>query len=377
MNSHLLPEEIRKFCSLHNINLSYETPTSPISSTTYFSPQYQQHQSYYENYSSFSRHPPLSRYSSTTRNDFNYNYFTNFDNLFGYYSNMVSNNVTSQSISRSFNSNSFASSRVVGNDTLRNRSQLRRVEAGESKYNADDQYHHQQYQQSQYHQQYQQLQYHQQYQQLQSQYHQNIQMSSRQLINHEEGINSEISSLKSQSLYTINENPQSINSNKSNKVKNLISPGEDEFSKEQYLLNIVSALCRQVNTRYTVKTWVKNKRYCAILRIPILKKSFGGFKGTKESALEMVAEMTIEEFIKKMPDIVYIVLKTRGLKDVTNINKLERLIKNGGFSLKKINDKNEIEIIRGKLGEYETNSITSLPYEEGGETGDDDKSLFP
>ncbi|CAG8729740.1 6612_t:CDS:2, partial [Acaulospora morrowiae] len=86
-----------------------------------------------------------------------------------------------------------------------------------------------------------------------------------------------------------------------------------ENSKEQYQLNIFFTICRHINAEYTIKSWPKNKRYCAILRVPILKRSFGGFKSTKELALEMVAGMAIEEFSRRMPEIAHNVLKTEDL----------------------------------------------------------------
>ncbi|CAG8681131.1 15645_t:CDS:2, partial [Acaulospora morrowiae] len=86
-----------------------------------------------------------------------------------------------------------------------------------------------------------------------------------------------------------------------------------ENSKEQYHLNVFFTICRHINAEYTIRSWPKNKRYCVILRVPILKRSFGGFKGTKELALEMVAGMAIEEFSRRMPEIAHNVLKTEDL----------------------------------------------------------------
>ncbi|CAG8670447.1 10355_t:CDS:2, partial [Acaulospora colombiana] len=88
---------------------------------------------------------------------------------------------------------------------------------------------------------------------------------------------------------------------------------KNEFSREQqYLLNTLFTICKHINAEYTIKSWPKNKRYCAILRVPILKRSFGGFKSTKELALEMVAEMAIEEFSRKMPEVAYAALEMEG-----------------------------------------------------------------
>ncbi|CAG8498563.1 8500_t:CDS:2 [Funneliformis caledonium] len=70
-----------------------------------------------------------------------------------------------------------------------------------------------------------------------------------------------------------------------------------------------------IPSRYSLRSWSRNDKCCAILRVPILKRSFGAFKSTKNLAKELVAEMAIEELIKKQPDAVCAVAKSSEIMD--------------------------------------------------------------
>ncbi|CAG8510354.1 6989_t:CDS:2 [Dentiscutata erythropus] len=101
-----------------------------------------------------------------------------------------------------------------------------------------------------------------------------------------------------------------------------------ELIPELFLFSIFDAIMKHLNAKYALRSSLKNSRYVALLRVPILKRSFGGFKGTCILAKELVAEMALKELIKQMPHVVYIVLKSKGLDDVMDINELEELCAN-------------------------------------------------
>ncbi|CAG8793904.1 2422_t:CDS:2 [Racocetra persica] len=92
-----------------------------------------------------------------------------------------------------------------------------------------------------------------------------------------------------------------------------------EFTPDLFLFSIFDAIMKYLNAEYALRSSLKNSRYVVLLRVPILKRSFGGFKGTYVLAKELVAEMALEELIKQMPHVVYIVLKSKGLDDVLDV----------------------------------------------------------
>jgi len=75
------------------------------------------------------------------------------------------------------------------------------------------------------------------------------------------------------------------------------------------------SICEHLNAEYFLRAWTRNDKCCVILRVPILKRSFGAFKPTKNLAKELVAEMAIEEFIKKQPNSVYAIAKSWQIKN--------------------------------------------------------------
>ncbi|CAJ0830651.1 7578_t:CDS:10, partial [Entrophospora sp. SA101] len=82
------------------------------------------------------------------------------------------------------------------------------------------------------------------------------------------------------------------------------------------LLRVFFSICNHLNTKFVLISRKKRKRmFSSLLRVPILKRTFGAFKATKESADELVAEMAIGEFIRQMPEMVAQVLKDNGLSD--------------------------------------------------------------
>ncbi|CAG8649726.1 14789_t:CDS:2 [Cetraspora pellucida] len=92
---------------------------------------------------------------------------------------------------------------------------------------------------------------------------------------------------------------------------------------------IFDAIMKYLNAEYELRSSLRNSIYVVLLRVPILKRSFGGFKETCILAKELVAEMALEELIKQMPHVVYIVLKSKGLDDVLDVSELEELCANG------------------------------------------------
>ncbi|KAF0531772.1 hypothetical protein F8M41_011685 [Gigaspora margarita] len=132
------------------------------------------------------------------------------------------------------------------------------------------------------------------------------------------------------SIYYGHDSPD-LSKNSSNEV--LLSESEtsksvnssQELIPELFLFSIFDAIMKYLNERYALRSSLKNSRYVALLRVPILKRSFGGFKGTCILAKELVAEMALKELIKQMPQVVYIVLKSKGLEDVLDVNELEEL----------------------------------------------------
>ncbi|CAG8580161.1 6573_t:CDS:2 [Cetraspora pellucida] len=102
-----------------------------------------------------------------------------------------------------------------------------------------------------------------------------------------------------------------------------------EFTPELFLFSIFDAIMKYLNAKYELRSSLRNSIYVVLLRVPILKRSFGGFKETCILAKELVAEMALEELIKQMPHVVYIVLKSKGLDDVLDVSELEELCANG------------------------------------------------
>ncbi|CAG8449963.1 13351_t:CDS:2 [Racocetra fulgida] len=100
-----------------------------------------------------------------------------------------------------------------------------------------------------------------------------------------------------------------------------------EFTPDLFLFSIFDAIMKYLNAEYALRSSLKNSRYVVLLRVPILKRSFGGFKGTYVLAKELVAEMALEELIKQMPHVVYIVLKSKGLDDVLDNIAVKMMLK--------------------------------------------------
>ncbi|RIB13465.1 hypothetical protein C2G38_2098250 [Gigaspora rosea] len=120
-----------------------------------------------------------------------------------------------------------------------------------------------------------------------------------------------------------------------------------ELIPELFLFSIFDAIMKYLNERYALRSSLKNSRYVALLRVPILKRSFGGFKGTCILAKELVAEMALKELIKQMPQVVYIVLKSKGLEDVLDVNELEELRANENKEV--MERKNNLKVSRKQI----------------------------
>ncbi|CAG8477327.1 12644_t:CDS:2 [Rhizophagus irregularis] len=130
-------------------------------------------------------------------------------------------------------------------------------------------------------------------------------------------------------------------------------PISSSTSIDLYLLNFFISISKYINTEYFLRVWSKSDKCCAILRVPILKRTFGAFKPTKDLAKESVAEMAIEEFIKQQPDVACAVARSHGIingsqienNNIIEINAKEWLSKTIAelitlTSIKKINESN-------------------------------------